>query len=589
MEVKEKTVNRNSFKRRSIIELVMVFAIVVLVNYISQFYFKRIDLTTEKRFTLSESSVSTLKSLKDIIYVKVYLTGDLPVGFKRLENNIKEMLDEFRVYAKDNIQYEFINPSENQNKKQRDEVYRQLYKNGLTPTNLQEKDDEGKVSQQVVFPGAIISYGGVEVPVDFLQNNINKSPEENLNGSVEEVEYNLISTIRKLRKEFGQSIAFIEGHGELPEENVEDITISLKEFFNVERVKINGQLNSLSERMEDSTGIHLRNKYDLIIIAKPDTAFSEQDKYIIDQFLMYGGKILWMIDPVQASIDSLAYQSSVLALVNNLNIEYDQIYKYGVRINPTLLQDIQCAFIPVNTASPGAQPQFSPAPWIYFPLMQPTSLHAIGRNVNLVRGDFISTLDIVGDDENIKKTVLLNSSQYSRVMNAPVRISLEIIREKLEPRFFEKSFVPTAILLEGKFKSIYGNRLAPEMYEKPEIAFKNESFPTKMIVIGDGDMIRNNVQKLGFNKKPLPLGYDRYSGETYGNKEFLLNAINYLIDDSGLMNLRTREVKLRLLSRAELEDNRTFWQIINTVIPVLLIIFIGLLISFLRKRRYTKI
>ncbi len=588
MEVKEKTVNRKSVKRRTFIELVFVLGIILLLNYISHFYFKRFDLTVEKRYTLAPSTVKMLEELKDVVYVKVYLTGDLPVGFKRLESGIKEMLDEFRVYGNENIQYEFINPSENSDKKQRDEVYKQLYKSGLMPTNLNEKDDEGRTSQKVIFPGALITYGGSEVPVDFLQSNMNKNPEDNLNGSVEEVEFNLVSAIRKLKKEFGQSIAFIEGHGELPEENVADITSSLKEYYTVDRVALNGKLNSLSERMEDSLGFHTRNKYDLIIIAKPDSAFKEQDKYIIDQFLMYGGKILWLIDPVNASIDSLAYQSSILALVNDLNIENDQLFKYGVRVNPTLLQDIQCAFIPVNTAAPGAQPQFSPAPWIYFPLLQPSTNHPIGRNVNLVRGEFVSTLDMVGDDADITKTVLMSSSQYSRVMNAPVRIGLELIREKLEPRLFEKSFVPVAIMLEGKFKSIYANRLAPEMYEHAEIAYKKESFPTKMIIIADGDMIRNNVQRLGFNKKPIPLGYDRYTGETYGNKEFLLNAINYMLDDSGFMNLRTREVKLRLLDRAALENSRTYWQIVNTLFPVILIILCGLFISFLRKRKYTK-
>lgn len=586
MEVKEKTVNRKSFKRRTLMELIMVLAIIVLFNYISSFYFKRIDLTVEKRFTLAPSTVQMLKKLDDVVYVKVYLTGDLPVGFKRLENSIKEMLDECRVYGEENIQYEFINPSENPDKKSRESVYKELYKNGLTPTNLQEKDNEGRTSQKIIFPGGIISFKGNQIPVDFLKSNMSRSPEQNLNGSIEEIEFSLMTAIRKLKREFGQKIAFIDGHGETPEEYVADISQSLKEYYSVERTTINGKLNSLSERVQDSLDFRVRNKYDLIIIAKPDSAFKEQDKYIIDQYLMYGGKILWLIDPV--NVDSFGLRSSTLALINDLNIENDMLFKYGVRVNPNLVQDVQCAVIPVNTAVAGAQPQFSPAPWIYFPLLHPVSTHPIGRNVNLVFGQFVSSVDSVGDNPKVTKTVLLTTSQNSRLMNAPIRIGLEIINEKIEPRLFEKSNVPVAILLEGKFESIFNNRLSPEMYNIREIAFKDESFPTKMVVIGDGDMIRNNVKKVGFNKEPFPLGYDRYTGETFGNKEFLLNVINYMLDDSGFMNLRTREVKLRLLDRASLEESRTFWQIINTLFPVLIIIVMGLLISYFRKRKYTK-
>jgi len=586
MEVKEKTANRKSFKRKTIIELIMVVGIIILLNYVASFYFKRLDLTVEKRFTLAPTTVKLLKNLDDVVYVKVYLAGDLPVGFKRLENGIRETLDEFRVYAKDNIQYEFINPSENPDKKSREDVFRQLYKDGITPTNLQEKDEEGRTSQKVIFPGALVSYRGSEIAVDFLKSNISQTPEQNLNGSVEEIEYSLMTSLRKLRKEFGQSIAFIEGHGELPEDNVADITNSLKEYYSVERVQINGKLNSLSERVQDSTGYRVRNKYDLIIIAKPDSVFKEQDKYIIDQYLMYGGKILWLIDPV--NVDSFGLKSSTLALIKELNIENDMLFKYGVRVNPNLVQDVQCAVIPVNTAIAGTQPHFTPSPWIYFPLLQPVAANPIGRNVNLVFGQFVSSVDAVGDDQKVKKTVLLTSSQNSRLMNAPVRIGLELINEKIDPRFFDKSNIPVALLMEGKFRSIYNNRLTPEMYDSHEIAFKDESFSTKMVVIGDGDMIRNNVKKIGFNNEPLPLGYDRYTGETFGNKEFLLNVINYLLDDSGFMNLRTREIKLRLLDRASLETSRTYWQVINTIVPVLIIIFIGLFISFFRKRKYTK-
>lgn len=581
--------NRRNIKRKSITEFVVIIAIVLLVNYISTAFFFRIDLTSEKRYSISQNTKELLKKLNDVVYVKVYLTGSLPAGFKRLENSIREMLDEFKVYCNDNIEYEFIDPHKLKDKKQQDELFRQLYRLGLNPTNLQEKDNEGKVSQKVIFPGALITYKSNEIPVDFLKSNLNKLPEENLNSSVEEIEYSLVNAVRKLNNEFGQRIAFIEGHGELPAENVEDIAYSLNEYYPVSRVRIDGKLNSLTERVEDSAGFRVRVKYELLIIAKPDSVFNEEDKYIIDQYLMYGGKILWLVDPVDACIDSLAYQSSILATIKNHNIENDMLFKYGVRVNPTLLQDVQCAVIPVNTSVAGAPPQFSPVPWVYFPLLQPSHEHPVGRNVNLVKGEFVSGLDMAGENQEIKKTVLLTTSQYTRIMNAPVRIGLEIIREKLEPRLFGKSHVPVAILLEGKFSSIYINRLTPEFYESKPLAFKDKSYDTRMVVIGDGDMIKNGVQRLGTNKKILPLGYDRYTGENFGNKEFLMNVINYLIDSSGSLDLRSREVKLRLLDRAKTEKERTFWQVVNLTFPVAVIFIAGITISFLRKRKFSKL
>jgi ABC-2 type transport system permease protein len=583
MEVTVKTTNRKSFKRKTFIDLAMIIAIIILANYISSFFFTRLDLTTEKRYTLAPSSVKMLKELEDVIYVKVYLTGDLPVGYKRLQNGVKEMLDEFRVYGGDNIQYEFINPSDNSDLKDRNEVYRELYNKRLMPINLQEKDKEGTESQKVIFPGALVSYKNIEAPVNFLTESLNQSEEQNINGSIEEIEFSLMSAVRKLKNEFGQTIAFIYGHGELEAPEVEDISTSLSEYYNVDRVKIDSKVNALSERIEDSAGVRVHNKYDMIIIAKPDSVFKEQDKYLIDQFIMLGGKVIWLLDQVNAEIDSLPY----LATIRDLNIN-DQLFHYGVRVNPNLIQDVQSAVIPLNTAVAGAKPKFDPKPWIYFPLLQPQSSHPIGRNINLVKGLFVNTVDFVGEDPDVKKTVLLTSSQYSRVMNAPVRIGWELVRVKLNKTDFAKSFLPVAVLLEGKFSSVFKNRLAPEITDSREMVFKNQGIPTKMAVIGDGDLIRNQVKKVGFTSNPYPLGFDRYTGDTFGNKEFLLNVINYMLDESGFMNLRTREIKLRLLDKTKIEDDRTFWQVVNTIFPIILIIILGAVITILRKRKYTK-
>lgn len=580
---------RRSYKRQTYRDLVILITTIALLNYIASFFFTRIDLTAEKRFTLTNTTKNILTNLKDVVYVKVYLEGDMPYGFKRLNKSIKETLDEFRSYAGDNIQYEFINPSENPDKKTQKELFKQLYQKGLTPTNVQEKDDEGKVSEKVLFPGALITYGGREIAVDFLHNSMNLSPEENLNASVEDVEFSMINAIRKLKNDFGQRIAFIEGHGELPAEEVEDITRSLTEYFDVERVRLDSQIYSLSTRSLDSNKkVTVINKYDLAIIANPDSMFSEFDKYIIDQFIMYGGKVIWLIDAVDANMDSLAYASTVMATVKNLNLN-DQLFKYGARVNPNLVQDMQCAIIPVNTAISGTQPQFTPSPWVYFPLLMPNTKHPIGKNVNLIKGQFVSSVDPVGDDSTITKTVLLTTSQNSRAINAPLQINLGLIKKKLNPDFFTKSYIPTALLLEGKFNSIYLNRLAPEMYEHQEIAFKEKSYYTQLAVIGDGDIIKNHVKRLGLKSEALPLGYDRYTGETFGNKEFLMNLISYMLDNKNFTELHSKVVQLRLLDRTAIEENKTFIQLINIALPVLLILAFGLILSWYRKQKFSKL
>jgi len=579
---------RKSFKRQVYKELIIVFITIILLNYIASFFFTRIDLTAEKRYTLTNTTKNILTNLNDIVYVKVYLDGDLPYGFKRLSNSIKEMLDDFRSYAGDNVQYEFINPAESGDKKTQKELYKQLYEKGLTPTNVQEKDDEGKITEKIIFPGAIISYAGHEIAVDFLHNSMNLSPEENLNASIEDIEFTLINAIRKLKNDFGQRIVFIEGHGECNDEEVADFTNALSEYFQVERVRLDSQIYSLTSRTLDSNNkVSVFNKYDLAIIANPDSMFSEFDKYIIDQFIMYGGKVIWLIDAVDANMDSLAYSSTVMATIKNLNIS-DQLFKYGARVNPNLVQDVQCAIIPVNTAIAGTQPKFTPSPWIYFPLLLPNTKHPIGKNVNVVKGQFVSSVDPVGDDSTIIKTVLLTTSQSSRALNAPIQINLGIIKKKINPDFFTKSYIPTALLLEGRFKSIYQNRLAPEMYEHKEIAFKEQSVYTQLAVIGDGDIIRNHIRRLGMKTEILPLGFDRYTGETFGNKEFLMNLISYMLDNKNFTELHSKIVQLRLLDRQAIEENKTLIQIINIILPIIIILAFGLSLTWYRKHKFSK-
>ena len=576
-------------KRRNIIKnnLIRVFAalvIIVLVNVIGGYLFFRLDLTEEKRYTLSEPTKQILRNLDDIVYFEVYLEGDFPAGFKRLSKATKEMLDQFRSYT-DNVQYEFINPSASRDPEVRNDIYRRLVERGLNPTDLQVKTREG-ASQKIIFPGAIASHKSREEPVELLISQAGVPPEEVLNSSIENLEFNLANTIRKLSVAIKPSIAFIQGHGELDGKETADAFYSLREFYRVERVSINGQLNSLTERKEDSAEMVIRNKYEAIIIAKPDSVFSEKDKFIIDQFVMRGGKVLWLVDPVFASMDSIQDANATVGIVNELNLE-DQFFRYGVRMNTDLVMDLNALPIPVRTGSMGGNPQIDFFPWFYFPVLTPLSDHPVVRNLNLIKTEFISSIDTL-DIPGIRKEILLTSSPYSRTVNTPVYISLEMLKEEPDERLYSKGPIPVAALLEGEFRSLYQNRIPPALMEDEGIGFLEKSDSTRMIFIADGDVIKNQLRNQAGQVVPYTLGYDRFTEQYFGNKDLILNIMNYLVDESGLINIRSREVKLRLLDNTKIAGAELFWKLFNTIVPVILVIMLGLLLAFLRKRKYSQ-
>ncbi|PLX04970.1 MAG: gliding motility-associated ABC transporter substrate-binding protein GldG, partial [Marinilabiliales bacterium] len=433
----QKLTSRKQYKRQSILMLILVIVLVLLLNIFSSFFFTRFDLTSEKRYTLSDQTIDMVSDLHNVVYFKVYLDGDmLPYGFKRLRNAVKELLDEFRVYGNENIQYEFINPSSSVDKKERESIYKNLYEKGLLPTTLKERDAEGGTSQKIVFPGAIVTYGDREVILNLLKSNPSLTPEMALNNSIQDLEYELSSAIRKATRKEYQKIGFIEGHGELEEMEVADIVKSLSEFYYVDRIKLSGHLNNIYEIKD----------YACLIIAKPDTVWSEQDKFIIDQYIMNGGKVLWLMDFVQAELRDLRYSQAMLAVYNPLNLE-DQLFTYGVRINPVLLMDMQCARIPVPGPLVGAQSKYAPAPWYYHPIILPQGKHPVTKNLDVISTKFPSFIDTVGMNPNVKKFPILKSSKYTKVINAPARISLDIVSSQPEPRQFNKSFKPIAVIL----------------------------------------------------------------------------------------------------------------------------------------------
>lgn len=564
---------KKNLKTQNITQLIIALAIILVANYISSNAYFRLDLTADKRYTLSEPTHEILDSLDDIVYIKIFLDGEMPIGFQRMQKSIYELLDEFRVIAGSNIQYQFINPSESADESARNAMYQDLYERGLNPTNVKDRDTEGGVAEKILFPGAIITYKEKETPINLLVNNPGFSAEENLNQSIQSLEYEFINAISKLTVKERKRIAFIEGQGELNEYYTGDITRALNEYYDIDRVTIKEYVNILEP-------------YDAIIIAGPTKKYSEKSKFIVDQYIMNGGKVLWFIESVQVSMDSLSNGGATFALMNDVNLR-DQLFKYGVRVNPNVIQDVQCAVIPVNTAVSGSQPKFAPAPWLYFPLLAAPGNNPITSNLNMIKSEFPASIDTVGNNSNVRKKIILRSSSSSRVLNVPLLVSLREVREQIDPRMFNQPNNPIAVILQGEFESVFRNRLINGYTQGQKFDFKEKSESTKMIVVSDADIIRNDIRQRADGTFITPLGYDRYTKQTYGNKEFVMNAVHYLIDESGILDMRSREFKLRLLDKSKILEERFRWQIINVVLPVLFILLFAVIFTYLRKRKYT--
>lgn len=575
------TDKKKNIKRGNITGLLLGIAIVVLVNIIAAFIFTRIDLTAEKRYSLAPATKKLLTRLDDVVFFKVYLSGDLPPGFQRLSNETREMLDEFRAYS-DNIQYEFINPSANPNDKDRNDAYRLLVERGLQPTDLRV-NKKGASSQLIIFPGAMASYHGKEIPVQLLMAQLQEDPNKVLNNSIQSLEYNLASAIKNLTTAIKPRIAIIDGQGELDKFETVDLQNALSEFYGVERVTLNNKITSLAVRIKsDSTHDVLINKFRAIIIAKPTKPFDERDKFLIDQFIMRGGKVLWLIDPVFASMDSLQKYNTTMGIPNDINLE-DMLFNYGARLNVNLVQDMNALPIPVKTGMIGNQPQFDYFKWWFFPVLMPSISHPVVNGLNAIKTEFVSSIDTV-TAPGVKKTFLLETSPYSRTVNAPALVDLEILKKQPNERMFNKGPFPVAVLLEGEFSSSFLFRIPPDLAGNPVLGFKPKSKKTKMIIIADGDIVKNQFHySQGY---PLPLGFDQYTKQTFGNKDLALNAINYLCDDSGLISVRSRELKLRMLDTAKVAKQRLFWQIFNILLPILIITGFGFLKYQLRKRSF---
>lgn len=556
----------NELRTGDILLLANGLTFVVLLNMVMSMHFFRIDLTEEKRYTIKPQTRELLKNLDDEVFVEVFLEGDLNPGFKRFQKAVKETLEEFRIYSNNKVKFIFTDPAQAKGEKARNEFMSALAAKGITPMNVIETQNGQRV-EKFVFPGALVSYGGFETGVMLLKGNRAQNAQSVLNQSIEGTEYELANAIYKLNNSNRKKIGLLQGHGELDSLDIAGLNNSLLEQYEVYHVTL-----SHKKKIENLS---------LVIVAKPTQSFSQADKYQLDQYIMHGGKVLFLLDRLEANMDS-ASRDDYFAFPYDLKLD-DQLFKYGVRINPDLIEDRVAGKYPVVVGKAGNRPQIMQLEWPFFPLINQYADHPITRNLDATLTKFVSSLDTV-KAAGIKKTALLFSSPYSKKMSAPVKVGINDLRKQLQERNFNDGKIPIAYLLEGKFTSLFKNRFAPEGVDTT--GFKNISTPTKILVVADGDMARNDVNYR--ENKPQPLGFDPISQYTFANSDLLMNMVAYLVDDDGLIRVRNKEVKIRPLDKEKIKNEKLFWQVVNLVLPIVSLIAFGVSWSYWRKRKYAK-
>lgn len=549
--------------------LLRTACVLVLLGIISALTFTRFDFTKEKRFTISAISRNLMDSLKSPVRVTVYLQGDnFPGGMKRLQRGAKDMLSDLQAYSHGKLQFDFVDPLKGLSDQEQQKVLLGMDEKGIQPNNLSVKTDDG-VTQKTIIPGALVSCDGKDMGVNLLQTRIGLSDDDVLNNSIQNLEYAFSSAIKKVTTGGQPRVGFTVGHHELNDLQLADALKTLSDGYLVGRV--------------DLTTIPFDSlvKIRLLIIPKPDTKFSELEKFKIDQYVMRGGRVFWAIDQVNAELDSLkGHGGEQMSFPKQLELD-DQLFGYGIRINYDLIADMSCAEIPVTTGNVGGQRQIQLLHWLYYPLFMPLSKNPVVKNLEAIRSEFASSIDTL-PAKNIKKIVLLQSSPYNKKLSAPHILSLQALEQEPDPKEFQNAPKTVAVLLEGKFTSVFRNRPVPEGF-KGQMPVLQQSKPTKMIVFSDGDVLKNQV---GADGSPFPLGYDHYTQKNYGNKNLLLNIADYLTDDSGLIALRTKEIKLRLLNRPRIRGEKLYWQVFNNVIPLALMLIFAIFQHYMRKRKY---
>ncbi|WP_111708340.1 gliding motility-associated ABC transporter substrate-binding protein GldG [Lutibacter citreus] len=537
----------------------VLLLVIILINFLGSSYYKRFDLTEDNRYTLSEATKKITENIKETIVVKVYLQGDFPAEFKRLQTETKLHLEELKAINK-KIQFRFINPMD---------IGEKLIQKGLKPSRLQIEEN-GKLSEIVIFPYAEVIYKNKSEFVSLLKDIFINSQDEQLQSSIQNLEYAFANVIHKITSKKSKKIAIIKGNGELDDLHIADFLKKLSEYYLLAPFTLDSVEKYPTKTLKELT------KFDLAIIAKPTEKFSEEEKFTMDQFIMNGGKSLWLVDNIEAELDSLMQTGESLTYPRDLGLT-DLFFNYGARINSNLITDLYSSQITLATGNVGNKTQFNNFQWNYFPLVNSTNNHPINNNIEAVNFKFTSSIDTLKN--NISKTVLLQSSPLSKPVGVPSIVSLKSISEKADPKEYSHGNKPLAVLLEGAFKSAYNGRIKP--FKSSNL--KENGVNNKLILIADGDVIANEVSK----GQPLELGLDKWTNQRFGNKDFLLNAVNYLLDDSGLINIRSKTVKINFLNKEKAFTESSKWQLINIILPLIILLLFGLIFNFIKKRKYS--
>jgi gliding-associated putative ABC transporter substrate-binding component GldG len=548
------------------VSLLKAVVVVIVLNLIAGFVYTRFDLTEDQRYTLSQPAVEVVQKFDSPVIVDVLLDGNIPPEFSKLKTETIQLLESF-ASKNSNIKYNLVDPLEDESQAQ--QTIAELQGLGLQPANV-TVEENGKVSQELVFPWAMVNYRDNTVKVPLLKNKLGSTAEDRINNSVQQLEYAFADAFTKLSITEKKSIAVIKGNGELDDMYLADYLTTIRDYYNIGAITLDSVATSPQKVLDQLKG------FDLALVAKPTEAFTDQEKYVLDQYVVQGGKSIWLMDQVAMEMDSIySGGGSAFALPRDLNLK-DFFFQYGVRINPVLVNDMYFTQIVLATGE-GNDSQYNPLPWYYNPMVFSRNDHPINTNIEAVRYQFTSPMEVL--DNDYQKTVLLQSSPLSKTDGVPRQISLDILNNPPDRESYTNGDLPLAVLIEGDFVSMYKNRVKPLELQNTE----EQGPENKMIVISDGDVIKNQLR----NGRPLELGYDKWTNSFYGNKEFLVNCTNYLLDNTGLINIRNRKVSIPLLDVEKIVEQKTRWQLINIGIPVVLTLVFGIFFNYVRKRKFT--
>ena len=541
--------------------------LLIILGFFTIFPF-RFDMTEDGRYSIAEKSKGLMQHFNGEIQVHHYLNGELNPGFERLSKSVDDLLSDLDKAAPAGFTITHINPDEGENDSERLILYQNLINKGMKPMELFLKENNGSSTRKIVFPWLEISYRNKSVLVPLLSNNSAVSGEENLNNSVENLEFEITDALRRLLSDKTEKIVFLEGHGELNENETFSISKALSRYFQIDRGRIGVDASAL-------------DAYKVVVIAGPTKPFTETEKFILDQYLMNGGSIIWLTDGAYLDRQKLSKQGFTPVIENKLNLE-DMFFRYGIKLNHELVEDLHCGSIPVNKASVGSSPEFVEIPWIYAPLLLTSPEHPVTRNIPEIKSDYTSWLEIT--TQKVKSDILLVSSDKSALFPLPGGIMLNEYKEP-DIKLFTASYFPVAVLESGNFTSAFQNRLIPEEIQLNQ-PVRNVSLPARQLFIADADIIRNEYIGYASDSTVFPAGYDRISGIQFGNEIFMVNAVNFLAGNEEWLQLRSNNFKIRLLDREMSKSKKTTWQMLNVVFPLSLLIITGIFIYFLRKRKY---